>query len=433
MPGKNKQLMKPAAAASSSSRKASLLFSTRLNVFGVGLGALWITLNTIILPERVADVTSSATKGTALGVVSLIGIGGAALFQPIAGFLSDRSQLSDRRQPYIVGGAAVVVLGIGGFGLAGNLILLLLAYPLMQLASNAAQAAFQALIPDLVPADGRGLASGVKNALNVVGIGIGLIASQLVLSATDSIGLTLTFLALVLIGSAALDLWWVPSVPPKSPDRRADQVSAIERLRSLMTSSAEAFRSDRTFANAILAQFFFLLGIYPVQRFLVYFVEGRFGIDNIGVNAGAYLAGAAVLGIIAALLSGHLSDDLGRVPILRGSVLIAALGILGVAVLPTLLTTAIAGVLVVIGIGSFMAVNWALISESIPDGKGAQYFALANIATAGASALAGLFGPLADAVNAITPGNSYSIAFIIGAAISLTTLRPLYSESHQGR
>jgi hypothetical protein len=81
-----------------SSRQA-LWVALRINGCGLGLAALWTTLNTIILPDRVTDLVSDERQGTGLGVVSLIGIRAAALVQPIAGFVSDHSRRSDRRRP----------------------------------------------------------------------------------------------------------------------------------------------------------------------------------------------------------------------------------------------------------------------------------------------------------------------------------------------
>ncbi len=415
--------------ALSKPNRASLRFMVRLNAFGVGLAALWTTVNTIILPERVGDVVSVGMRGTSLGIISLIGIGAAALIQPVAGFLSDRSQLFDRRRPFMVVGAAGVALASIGFGLAGHVVVLLVAYLAMQLASNVAQAAFQALIPDLVAAPRRGLASGVKNALNVVGIGIGLVGSQIVFSATDSHSLSLLFLALVLLASAALAWWWTPLVPPERRSETGRLWSISDMLSGLLTSSIRAFRQNPLFARAVLAQFLFLLGTYPLQCFLLYFLEERFDLTDAALSAGGYLAAGIVLGVIAAPVSGVLSDQIGRVPVLRWSIFLGAIGLIGVAIAPTLPLAAAAGAVVAVGSGSFLSVNWALLSEGIPDGKGAQYYALSNISTAGASALAGLFGPLADAIAVIVPGGSYPITFAIGAGVSLIALWPLRSPS----
>ena len=417
----------------SGSSKQALWFAVRINAFGIGLAALWTTLNTIILPERVSELVSTGRQGTGLGVISLVGIGAAALVEPVAGFVSDRSRRPDRRRPYIVGGAAVVLFGIVGFGLAAQFAVLLVAYVLMQVASNVAQAAFQALIPDLVPKRGQGLASGVKSALNVIGIGIGLVGTQLIVGATGSNGLALVFLGAVLAASAVLVIRWVPRVPPDSQQRSRNDESAPAMLRGLVSSSIRAFRSSPTFARAVVAQFLFLLGAYSLQRFLLYFLDERFGLDTVTSDAGGYVVAGIALGILAALVGGHLSDRIGRVPVLRWGIVLGSIGLAGVSIAPSLPLLAVAGVFVAIGTGTFLSVNWALISRGIPDGQGAQYYALANIATAGAGAMAGLFGPLADLIGLVLPNDSYAIVFFIAALVSLSSLLPLRHERDDRR
>ena len=62
---------------------------------------------------------------------------------------------------------------------------------------------------------------------------------------------------------------------------------------------------------------------------------------------------------------------------------------------------------------------------------------LANVATAGASALAGLLGPVVDAANALVPGGTYQITFTLAALVTLVALRWVRQEegapSHEPR
>jgi MFS family permease len=97
----------------------------------------------------------------------------------------------------------------------------------------------------------------------------------------------------------------------------------------------------------------------------------------------------------------------------------------GIGFAPNLALVAVAGALVAVGTGAFQAVNWALMSDDIPDGQGASAYGLANVATAGASALAGLFGLLVDGANLIVPGGTYQITFGLAALIALTSLDPI--------
>lgn len=358
--------------------KTALRRAIEINIYGVGLAAFWTTLNTLLLPGRISDVVPDALRGSGLGLISFLGIGVAALVQPVAGHLSDFAPLPDRRRPFIWGGTALMVLWLAVFWAVPTFWLLVLAYILVQIASNGAQVAFQALIPDLVSKENRGLASGMKNALNVLGIALGLLVVQLVQKLTGSDTLSVVYLALVLVVTAVLTKWWVPPVPPLPEDRRPESIRALFDLGRLARSFVETFRAHARFAHAVLAQFLFLLGVYPLQRFLLYLPEDRYHIENAVEQAAGVLVVAIVLGIGAA-----------------------------------------------IGAGSFMAVIWALLSDDIPEGQGAQFYGLANLAVAGSSALAGAWGPLIDAAGRFLPGDAYGISFTIATVISLTSLFPL--------
>jgi hypothetical protein len=55
----------------------------QMNIYGLGLLALWNTVNIVLLPDRVETTVSSGWRGTALGVISLVGIGIATIAQPL--------------------------------------------------------------------------------------------------------------------------------------------------------------------------------------------------------------------------------------------------------------------------------------------------------------------------------------------------------------
>ena len=81
----------------------ALSFGLKINIYGLGLMALWNTVNSVILQLRVEATAPESLKGTALGLVGLLGVGTAALVQPFAGRASDATALPDRRRPFIVG------------------------------------------------------------------------------------------------------------------------------------------------------------------------------------------------------------------------------------------------------------------------------------------------------------------------------------------
>ncbi len=178
----------------------TFLFATKINVFGFGLMVLWTAINTLVLPTRVADTTTSGVEGSGLGLISFIGVGFAVLVQPLAGRASDAWTRSDPRRPFIIAGIVLIVPGLTLFGGATTFLALTLGFVLMQLATNVSQAAFQAFIPDHIEEDDRGIASGAKNMLSVVGAAVGLIGTQLILQQGGSTRLVLVFLGVTIVG-----------------------------------------------------------------------------------------------------------------------------------------------------------------------------------------------------------------------------------------
>jgi MFS family permease len=398
----------------------------QMNIYGLGLLALWNTVNIVLLPDRVEATVSSGWRGTALGAISLVGIGIATIAQPFFGRMSDNAPLSDRRRPFILIGTALVVPGLAFFGWAPGFAVLVCAYVVMQLGGNVAQAAFQGFIPDLVDERSRGLASGVKNAMSVVGSAVGLLGARALLDLPHGLLATLIYEALILVSVAALTYRWVPPIPPLPNQQRIQSLWEAIDPRVVWQDSVAIFKEQPIFRNAVLGQFLLLLGAYPAQRFLLYYLKDQFGIDDPAQTTAVALLVATIFGAVAAAIAGGLSDRLGRIPVIRLSIGITALGLIGLALSSSVNAATLAGGVLGLGVGMFFAVNWALLSDDIPEGLGGRAYGLANIATAGASALAGLFGPLLDISNSVFSDATYPVTFGLAAAVALTSLVPFH-------
>lgn len=400
----------------------ALRFAAKINILGLGLLGLWSGLNTVLLPLRVEDTAPASLRSSALGLVSLLGVGFAALIQPFAGRISDVASLPDRRRPFVAAGALLALPALVLFGGAPTFAWLLLAYVVLQLAGNVAQAAFQAFIPDLVDETQRGLASGAKNGLTVLGAAVGLLGVRLLRGTSLPMAAPLAFLGTLLAVTALLTVVWTPKIPP-DPDRRAGLGWALDP-RALWSSFHRTFRERKAFRYAVIAQFLVLLGAHPAQSYLVYFLRDRFG-RGAEERASGGLAAAIALAVASAVVAGALSDRIGRRRVLEASAVLTAVGLAGVGFAPTLPLVALAGGFVAVGIGVFQSVNWALMSDDIPKGQSAAAFGLANIATAGAGAIAGLFGPLIDALDATVPAGTYAITFGLAGLFVTSALVPL--------
>src|SRR5512135_532840 len=166
-----------------------------LNAYWFALSFLWNSMGPILLPTLVPMLVPESQKGSALGMLSALGLIVAIVVQPAAGAWTDtRTTRWGRRKPYIVGGTLFDVVFLLAMAFAGNYVVLLVAYLLLQLSSNIAHGPYQGYIPELVPEAKRGAASGVARLLEIVGI----IVTSLVIGAMVAQGQILTaFLAII--------------------------------------------------------------------------------------------------------------------------------------------------------------------------------------------------------------------------------------------
>ena len=159
-----------------------------INAFVFGISFASGSITPLLLPYLVALFVPEAEKNTYLATVRVIGLAVAMLIQPVAGMLSDRSTSRwGRRRPYIVGGTLFNMFFLLLIALSPNFVgspldslflpflgvtfaymVLLAGIVLLQVSSNFGQAAVQGLIPDLVPEDRRGRASGVKAVMELL-------------------------------------------------------------------------------------------------------------------------------------------------------------------------------------------------------------------------------------------------------------------------
>ena len=139
-----------------------------MNVYWFGMAFLWNGLHPIILPALLLRFVPESLKNTTLGGVTFVGLILAMVIQPLAGGLSDRTRSRwGRRRPWILVGVLLSLLILVGMALASSLWGLLAAYLFLQVASNVGHGPAQGLIPDLVPSERRGLASGIKNLFDM--------------------------------------------------------------------------------------------------------------------------------------------------------------------------------------------------------------------------------------------------------------------------
>ena len=399
----------------------------KIAIFGFALSALWSSLHAIILPLRLLDFVAESQKNTYLGLLTFTGLLLAIIVQPIAGAISDRSGFSwGRRRPYILIGAILVVLLLPGIGFCGSYVAIFIIYCLVQVSSNTAQGPYQAFIPDLVPEGRRGLASGVKTLLEVLG-GVALLYPVAFFMERYSPGEGASWLWMALSALAIALLGVMIATVITVRERPGVGGSQLPLLSTLYKSFQIDIKANRNFVWFLVSRLFILMAFTTLQTFALYFLRDVVEVAS-PAAATAKFSIVAVAGMLAAVYpAGRLSDRVGRQPIAVTSGLVSALGISLIFLFQHSYTLImLCGGLVGIAFGAFMSTNWALATDLVAKGEEARYLGLTNLATAGGGALARLIGPVIDFFNTYDTKLGYQIMllacfiyFVVGSLLLL--------------
>ena len=379
----------------------------KITIFGAALAFLWPSLHTLIIPIRLLEFVPEAQKNTYLGILTFTGLALAVLIQPIAGAISDRSSFRlGRRRPFILIGTLLALLFLPSIGLANSFALMLLGYCLLQCASNIAQGPFQAFIPDLVPSHRKGVASGVKNLIEIL---VGVVFVRVVAYFLDMyttqgaerwLWLAIGFPGVVLLGAMIATIIAVKEAPQANTQTRT--------LKNKVNAYHIDIRKNRDFVWFLVSRLFILMALGTLQSFALYYLKDVVQVENPAGAAGNLIVAIGICLLITAYPAGYLSDKFGRKPVIIISGFVGILGIAALFFAHNQIDVMISGGLLGISAGMFLPSNWALATDIVPKGEEARYLGLTNMATAGAGALARLIGPVIDFLNAQRIGLGYS-------------------------
>jgi len=394
-----------------------------MNVYWFGLAFMWNGLHPIVLPALLLHFVPESLKNTYLGGLTFAGLVLAMVVQPLAGGLSDRTRSRwGQRRPWILLGMLCSLIFLAGMAVASGYWGLLAGYLFLQIASNAAHGPAQGLIPDLVPDERRGLASGIKNLFDMGGLVVAsLVAGQLMGDGNP----TLAFAVIggVLAVSGLVTVLGTPESPTLGPKESAtgDDRSAGRSHESLRELLRVDFRRYPEYTWLIISRFFILLGIYAVQGFAQYYIRDWLKMPNPAEVTGNLLATIGLALTLLVFPAGLLSDRFGRRTLNMVAGALAAVGIFLLIFVRDVSSLYVFGGIIGMATGIFVSVNWALATDLIPSEEAGKYLGLSNLATAGSGAVGRLAGPLIDGVNALRPGAylGYPALFLLASASAL--------------
>jgi len=373
----------------------------------VGMLALYNGVQSILIPgqleaiDPVNKIGNLAILTTFVAITSMIGI-------PLGGALSDRTRSRfGRRTPWIVGTALVSGVLMIAMGFSGNLFVLGTLFTVLWLTANMYQGALVAVLPDRVPESRRGWASALIGLATPIGVLIGVnVAGQFgqVAGYTIIAALFVVTALVFVVGAREKSSVDLPVV-----EKTARGIGNVGEFLS-------AFRS-RDFSLAFASRFALFLSYATVSGFLFFTLSDYIGIDQIPDGdpgkAVATLLTYTVLGwVVVATVLGWVADKLDRRKLFVG---ISAVGLAFTMFVPILMPTwngmLIYSVLLGVFIGTYFAVDLALMSLVLPNKlQEGRDLGILNVAVGLPTILSGLI-----AGGIITFLGGYASLYVFGA------------------
>jgi len=383
---------------------------TALSAFWFGSNFLFIPLTTVLVASQVDAVVPKGSQNTAIGFA--IGIGGilAVVVPPLVGAWSDRlSTRFGRRRPIMVAGTLLTIPGLILLMTAGNYPQIVVGVVIVQFFFNAAQAAYAGIIPDVVPAQEFGKASGYLATMTQLGTGAGLgVASVL----GSNRAIYLVFIAVILLTLiptiwAARNEGLTPIAPhPKRPLGE----SIREFLRPLHEGDLAWVIFTRLMVSAGITAV-----LYNLHNFF------RDVVLPPTTSPDSFTSTWLLVVVLTALpfgfFGGLLSDRLHRrkIFVYVSGAAQAFVAIVFIVFYPSAIPLVFAlGIAYGVGYGLYFAVDWALACDTLPDKKqSAKDMGLFHVALTLPQAIIPFFGgPLIDGLNNGLHGNAgYRVVF----------------------
>lgn len=394
-----------------------------LSLYWFATSAHWAAILSILLPIQAEQIGGAAFKGRTLGLILAAGAAVSMVVAPVFGALSDRTPTRwGRRHPWLVVGTLLNCLGLLWLAAIpatrAAILLYILAFMWIELTNNLATAPYSALIPDVVPPEQRGRASGWMGLMTMLGSFAGTAIGFVV----GSIGVAASYWLIAVVMLLGM-LGTVLTIREPVVTRRPPPF----RWRALAAGLIEPFRS-RNFAWVFWTRFLVVMGTFTVQQFLQYYMSDVVGApfrffgatltDDPAAATAFFLLMLLIGAIASALVAGALSDRYGRKPLVYLSGALQAAVVAVFVFYGSFELAIILGLVFGLGYGAYQSVDWALATDVLPSlddyakDMGVWHVAITLpqvIATPIAGVLLDLFSQVGQRVGQPTLG--YSVIF----------------------
>jgi MFS family permease len=394
-----------------------------VSIYAAAYAGTWLAVLTPIMVSLALRVRQLDPAGSEYGLSLVLGVGAlfALVSNPLVGWLSDRTTSSwGMRRPWLIGGALGGVISLWLVAIAPSIAWLVAGWCLAQLAFNAVLAPLAALLPDHVPAERRGTVAGIISITTPLGQVGGTYLTKALAGDMGAMLIVPGVICLVLVLLLAALL----------PDRRLPRgQTAGMGWRSFVHTFWLNPRRAPDFAWVCTGRFFLILCMSFLTAYQPYFLMNRLGVAAEAVPEVVFRSTLVqAIGVVfAGLLAGRLSDlSHRRKPFVMGAGAACALGAWLVASATTYEAFISGMSLFGIGLGVYLSVDFALVTDVLPNrlDDAAKDLGLFNVASALPQSLA---PAIASAILLST--GSYSAVFVVAglsglvAGLAITPVR----------
>ncbi|MGO4146626.1 MFS transporter [Paenarthrobacter sp. YAF11_1] len=336
----------------------------------LGINAAFFGPLQVLLGQQAAHF-DDGQKEAILALVTGCGAAVSMVANPLFGAFSDRTTSRfGRRVPWVLMGAILGAAALVALAGAPNVAVMTVLWCLVQAGANAMYAAITAAVPDRVPVPQRGTVGGLAAMGQTVGILVGAVIAAVV-AGNFAAGYWVCAAALL----AGVVLYLFKSDDQPLPPRERTPFTWVGLLLGVIEFVQGFWVSPKRypdFAWAWLTRLLVSTGNHMVTLYLLFFLSDAVHLEEtegikpefgVLILTGLY----AVTVIITSVLGGRLSDRMGkRKPLVIASSVIIAVASLILAFAPTWIG-GLAGALVLgIGFGAYLAVDFALITQVLP-------------------------------------------------------------------
>lgn len=314
------------------------------------------------MPSLVEEIVPGGEKNTWWGVIFGIGAIWAVIGPALFGRLSETGSASFRKVwKWIAIGSGMTCIALGVVGAAQNLWILGLGYLLMQLSDDVGTGPYAGMVAGIVPEEHRGYSSSILGGLKL----FAQIASAIIAMILGKVELILIGIGSVNVLCALITISRIKTVanePEESP-----KLSFVQEY--LAPFKSHDFRF--VWLNRFVVSFAFAaISSYARNYLSDAFLSFRlFSFELKDANQAAQILALTIsfAGILGSAVAAGTTDKYGRKPVLIISALLASFALATAVIIGSFTPLWVAVFVFGIGYGAYIATDWALASDILPN------------------------------------------------------------------